>query len=70
MSPGHFFLVLIKAMRKLASEYTSEKVGAEIRKVYSWNIPERQAHQQLIRELILKTPVSDIIGVFVFCDGV
>ena len=36
MSPagrqGHF-----KAMRKLASEHPSEKVGAEIRKLYSWN---------------------------------
>ena len=26
-----------KAMRKLASEHPSEKVGAEIRKLYSWN---------------------------------
>ncbi len=26
-----------KAMRKLASEHESEKVGAEIRKLYSWN---------------------------------
>ena len=26
-----------KAMRKLASEHQSEKVGAEIRKLYSWN---------------------------------
>ena len=25
------------AMRKLASEHPSEKVGAEIRKLYSWN---------------------------------
>jgi ketol-acid reductoisomerase len=26
-----------KALRKLASEHPSEKVGAEIRKLYSWN---------------------------------
>ncbi len=26
-----------KAMRKLASEHPSEKVGKEIRKLYSWN---------------------------------
>ena len=26
-----------KAMRKLASEHPSEKVGREIRKLYSWN---------------------------------
>ena len=29
--------VHFKAMRKLASEHSSEKVGAEIRKLYSWN---------------------------------
>lgn len=29
--------VHFKAMRKLASEHPSEKVGAEIRKLYSWN---------------------------------
>ena len=29
--------VLFKAMRKLASEHQSEKVGEEIRKLYSWN---------------------------------
>ena len=28
--------VHFKAMRKLASEHPSEKVGAEIRKLYSW----------------------------------
>jgi len=26
-----------RAMRKLASEHPSEKVGAEIRKLYSWS---------------------------------
>ena len=26
-----------RAMRKLASEHPSEKVGEEIRKLYSWN---------------------------------
>ena len=26
-----------KAMRKLATEHPSEKVGKEIRKLYSWN---------------------------------
>ncbi|WP_438588714.1 hypothetical protein [Dubosiella newyorkensis] len=26
-----------KALRKLASEHPSEKVGKEIRKLYSWN---------------------------------
>ena len=29
--------VHFKAMRKLAAEHQSEKVGAEIRKLYSWN---------------------------------
>lgn len=29
--------VHFKAMRKLASEHPSEKVGEEIRKLYSWN---------------------------------
>ena len=29
--------VHFKAMRKLASEHPSEKIGAEIRKLYSWN---------------------------------
>ena len=29
--------VHFKAMRKLASEHPSEKVGAEIRKLYSWS---------------------------------
>ena len=29
--------VHFKAMRKLASEHPSEKVGKEIRKLYSWN---------------------------------
>ena len=29
--------VHFQAMRKLASEHPSEKVGAEIRKLYSWN---------------------------------
>ena len=29
-----------KALRKLASEHPSEKVGAEIRKLYSWNNEE------------------------------
>ena len=29
--------VHFKAMRKLAAEHPSEKVGAEIRKLYSWN---------------------------------
>ena len=29
--------VHFKAMRKLASEHSSEKVGEEIRKLYSWN---------------------------------
>ncbi len=29
--------VHFKAMRKLASEHESEKVGAEIRKLYSWS---------------------------------
>ena len=36
-----------KAMRKLASEHSSEKVGAEIRKLYSWN-GEDKTDQQLI----------------------
>ena len=40
--------VHFKAMRKLASEHPSEKVGEEIRKLYSWN--ERQADQQLSLE--------------------
>ena len=29
--------VHFKAMRKLAAEHQSEAVGAEIRKLYSWN---------------------------------
>lgn len=29
-----------RAMRKLASEHSSEKVGEEIRKLYSWNNEE------------------------------
>jgi ketol-acid reductoisomerase len=29
--------VHFKMLRKLASEHPSEKVGAEIRKLYSWN---------------------------------
>ena len=29
--------VHFKAMRKLAAEHQSEKVGAEIRKLYSWS---------------------------------
>lgn len=29
--------VHFKAMRKLAAEHESEKVGEEIRKLYSWN---------------------------------
>ena len=29
-----------RAMRKLASEHPSEKVGEEIRKLYSWNNEE------------------------------
>jgi len=29
--------VHFKALRKLASEHPSEKVGEEIRKLYSWN---------------------------------
>ena len=29
-----------KAMRKLAAEHQSEKVGKEIRKLYSWNNEE------------------------------
>ena len=29
--------VHFKAMRKLAAEHQSEKVGEEIRKLYSWN---------------------------------
>ncbi|MGN0571452.1 MAG: ketol-acid reductoisomerase, partial [Candidatus Fimenecus sp.] len=29
--------VHFKAMRKLAAEHPSEKVGEEIRKLYSWN---------------------------------
>ena len=32
--------VHFKAMRKLATEHPSEKVGAEIRKLYSWNNEE------------------------------
>ncbi len=32
--------VHFKAMRKLASEHPSEKVGEEIRKLYSWNNEE------------------------------
>ena len=32
--------VHFQAMRKLASEHPSEKVGAEIRKLYSWNNEE------------------------------
>ena len=29
--------VHFKAMRKLAAEHPSEKVGEEVRKLYSWN---------------------------------
>ena len=29
--------VHFKAMRKLAAEHPSEKVGAEVRKLYTWN---------------------------------
>ena len=29
--------VHFKAMRKLAAEHPAEKIGAEIRKLYSWN---------------------------------
>ena len=32
--------VHFKAMRKKAAEHPSEKVGAEIRKLYSWNNEE------------------------------
>ena len=32
--------VHFKALRKLASEHPSEKVGEEIRKLYSWNNEE------------------------------
>ena len=32
--------VHFKAMRKLAAEHPSEKVGEEIRKLYSWNNEE------------------------------
>ncbi|MBP3853932.1 MAG: ketol-acid reductoisomerase, partial [Erysipelotrichaceae bacterium] len=32
--------VHFKAMRKLAKEHPAEKVGAEIRKLYSWNNEE------------------------------
>jgi ketol-acid reductoisomerase len=32
--------VHFKAMRKLASEHPSEKVGEEVRKLYSWNNEE------------------------------
>ena len=34
--------VHFKAMRKLATEHPSEKVGAEIRKLYSWNNDEEK----------------------------
>ena len=34
--------VHFKAMRKLASEHISEKVGAEVRKMYSWNKEEEK----------------------------
>ena len=34
--------VHFKAMRKLAAEHPSEKVGAEIRKLYSWNNDEEK----------------------------
>ena len=34
--------VHFKAMRKLASEHPSEKVGEEIRKLYSWNNEEEK----------------------------
>ena len=32
--------VHFKAMRKLAAEHISEQVGAEVRKMYSWNKEE------------------------------
>ena len=32
--------VHFKAMRKLASEHPAEKVGEEVRKLYSWNNEE------------------------------
>ena len=32
--------VHFKAMRKLAAEHPSEVIGAEIRKMYSWNKEE------------------------------
>ena len=37
MSPMQVRQVHFKAMRKKASEHQSEKVGEEIRKLYSWN---------------------------------
>ena len=33
--------VHFKAMRKLAAEHPAEKVGEEIRKLYSWNDEEK-----------------------------
>ena len=33
----YFVNVLVDVLRKLASEHPSEKVGEEIRKLYSWN---------------------------------
>ena len=37
MSRGRRSGYTSRAMRKLASEHPSEKVGEEIRKLYSWN---------------------------------
>ena len=34
--------VHFKAMRKLAAEHSSEKVGEEVRKLYSWNNEEEK----------------------------
>lgn len=37
--------VHFKAMRKLAAEHPSEKVGEEIRKLYSWNGEDKLINQ-------------------------
>ena len=37
MSPNAGQQVHFNAMRKLNAEHPAEKVGAEIRKMYSWN---------------------------------
>ena len=65
--------VHFKAMRKLASEHPSEKVGKEIRKLYSWNNEDDKTDQQLRiscvckREIYTKIPGKPYFpGIFTF----